>query len=279
MEINKIFKTALLVGALSLPFFSNSNAQEKPRLYFDGSIKYEQNLVTRIDKVPLEMRTVPRFPYYPWDDRDGLVIKENYFSPCERISLGAKFGGAFPINKNIDFILGLGLDYIFNAKKEFFNKRDVEDFSDEKTSNVEIATCEKPPVSDVYFSVHPAYIGKLNDIIRPVIFSELEIKASKNISLGIGAEIYNEKIVLENGWNRSGQTERNKTYELASMGVGKIYGSIKLNREAEKGTISYSIDFGLNKIFGKSITDFGKDMELKFKDNSWFVGFKVGQKI
>lgn len=124
-----------------------------------------------------------------------------------------------------------------------------------------------------YTYVHRDFSSNKNKYFRPSVYSELEGKLTKGFGLAFGCELYQEKIVLENGWKWSeGRLEKENRYNLADLIVIKPHISLKFY----EGSGSYSIDVGSTSLRGKRLTELGKKTDIKFRKNGWFVAFRIG---
>lgn len=273
----KFLKTLLLTGALSLPFTEVLEAQEKPALYGDVFTRYGSNSIISVDNIPDYMRTVPRDSY--GYKKGELLIRDDFARTANRISLGGRAGGRFPISENSNLLLGLGLDFNFSDRKSYVNKRSIDDYSSPKITTNAKPTCETPSIADVYFCIHPAYLSNENGDFRLSVFSEIESKLSKDFAMGFGCEFHPEKVIAENGWWNGETLEKNNRYNLADLLVGSFYTSFKFASKLLDTPVFYSIDAGVNKIINKRITEDGRKLDINFNDLGWFVGLKLGTKF
>jgi hypothetical protein len=286
--------------ACALVAGSPEGAEAKPGFYADAnlSLSYENAVVRKAEDVPLEIRNL--------DYRDISGSKSDYCHapPIEKDSvelydrlslLKARLGGKIPFfDDKFVFKLGVGCDFnmdiSFDGKKYRERKdsgtRAYDEWSyvwQKKFSNNSKGNnfrgklnCEPADTSEYfdYYYVHPCFWFGWNTVLRPAVFSELELKIGKNKSISLGYEIFREDIFARNGWMRR-EDIKNEDYELMSLVVGRPYVSFAISEKEDDMRFYAGVEAGMNNVLAKEKKGLGEQMEFGVRDG-FFLGVKLG---
>jgi len=234
-------------------------------------IYYEEK--TKIENTPLEIRDVPKHP------DDNYAYNKNV-APIDnaKIKMGTgleffslKFGGKLSLfNKNVQIKTGAGIGIELNLK-QMIAERNYTNYPGTSQRGVGAAL--------TFYGVGKRYVVEKNGFMRPFLFSELNMKIIplnkenkyiNKMGLGAGYEIFIEKVVMINGWDRYNLLETWKRYNLCDLVIGRPYISINLFNGED---VNFKLTGGFDYILKKKETDIGKETKINYNPG-WFAGFK-----
>lgn len=267
----KTLKNILLAGTLaSLGLITSCSGEtafssKRTMGYNAGVVKSAQ--------VPLKLRDIPSHPhddYVPISNVAPISDKEVGRFGKEFLPVDFEILGGVSINDSISIKAGIGceIDWLTEIINGSYGEVHERDYAENPGSE------ERGEHSALtYYRICNTYMADWNKMVKPYISAEVQF-SSDSITLGMGYKIDWEHVIAENGWDRFNEYERWKQYDVANLVVGTPYVSLNWPFDKLKEGSYATIDLGFPEVIQKSVTGFGKEMDLEF-GNAWSIGLGV----
>jgi hypothetical protein len=243
-------------------------------------LEYERNPI-KINTVPLIIRDVPKH-------KDDTYASNKNVAPIE------DFSG------NIDKVISLG-DIKMELRKRISKKDMIIDFGEEigkltrpksdfkiglglegllpqgigkerNYTNAPGTNQRGTGAALTFYDIDRRYVFKINGCVRPKIFSEMEFMNKKEFSFAFGYEVFPEKIVAINGWDRYNETEVKDRYELSKSYFGKAYISARIY--GKRFGRQNHLTLGFIHLISYKNTDLGNQAGIKPSKMGFSIGLK-----
>jgi hypothetical protein len=123
-----------------------------------------------------------------------------------------------------------------------------------------------------FYTVSRRYVFKLNNYVRPKLFTEMEFMNKKRSSFAFGYEVFPEKIIARNGWDRYDRKQTKDRYALSNLYYGKAY--ISARTHGKRFGRQNQLTFGFVHLLSYKNTELGNEAGI----NPSKMGFSIGLK-
>jgi hypothetical protein len=238
---------------------------------------YEQPVVRTVNKIPLSIRDVPVHP----DDAEfagnaGPIAKDT-LRLSDRVSvLHLKGFFRLPIaHDRLAWRTGVGLDFDFRMEAvKDPNKRS--DIAERNYENAPGTDTRGEGAALTYIQAGTSYWFHENTFVKPYVFSEVSLNLSSNVSLDFGANLHQEQIFLENGWDRYDNLDTQATYNLENLVVVQPYVGLKCSFGKDEDRWFVRLLAGTSQTISERKTDLGNAVELHRNSFPLLLGLEFG---